>query len=397
VSKLKIILLILVSASAVLLLYYSVSKSQLLTHGFASYYTHSRLLAEGGDMTAAYDSVYFHSKMSEFGFGNTKDLPNLPTGSLIMLPLSFLAPHAAKTMWMIISLAALVYSIFLLFRVYEIKFSSIESPALILIVFLMYPLYQNILLGQVYTMILLLASAALYGLKKDLPLLTAISIALMIILKGYGFYPLAALLFLKQYRVFLYGVLFTVILFLATLPLFGFSAWEMYYFKFYSAVSFGQFAGHTAYQTIGSLLMHTFPFVTKQFMYYISQLIGFTALFYFTKRLKASGIIAAFTLSIAMNVIFAPAAESYHYVLLIPLIFLLGKIIKKKYNSVKVYFTLYIAAALLIMLPFRSDLFNYAIFPVFLIGYFRLYAAMLITLLFLFLNSKIPVSEKRTI
>lgn len=380
-SKVKIVLLILAAASAAMMLYYSSIRSTQLTHGFASYYTHSRLLAEGGDMTAAYDSLYFHSKMSEYNFGRVKDLPNLPTGSLIMFPLAFLDPVKAKVVWTAISLLALAASVLLLFRTYNISFNSVPGFALLIFTFVMNPLYNNMLFGQVYSVILLLASLALYGVKSGKPILTAASIALMLTFKGYGLYPLGALLLMKEYRVFFYSIIFTVIILLSTLPLFGLTAWQMYYVEFYSVVAYGTFAGHTAYQTFGSMLMHTFSNVPKVILYYFAQAAGLIVLVFTTIRLKSAGKVAALTCTIALNVIFSPAAENYHYVLLIPLVYWTGSRITLLLHPKKVLSAALILFSALLSAPLGYLALNNSPFPIFLLGYPRLYAgAALLTI-----------------
>lgn len=391
--KLKIFLLLLAAAAAAMLLYYSSVKSTQLTHGFGSYYTHSRLLAEGGDMTAAYDTLYFHSKMSEYGFGRVKDLPNLPTGSLIMLPLSFLEPVKAKVVWSAISLLALAASVLLLFRTYNISFNSIEGLVLLITTFVMNPLYNNMLFGQVYTLMLLLSAAALYGVKSGKPILTAASLTLMLLFKGYGIYPLAALLVMKEYRAFLYTIVFTAALLLVSLPVFGFSAWQMYYTEFYSVVSYGTFAGHTAYQTIGSLLMHSFTAVPKVFLYYLTQAVGFTALFFITRRVMKIGKIAALTCAIALNVIFSPAAENYHYILLLPLIYWAGCRIAALPKPKNVLILSFTAFAALLVFPLGYLALNTSPFPVFLLGYPRLYAGAALLVITLYIVSRFPQNK----
>ena len=391
--KLKIFLLLLAAAVAAMLLYYSSVKSTQLTHGFGAYYTHSRLLAEGGDMTAAYDTLYFHSKMSEYGFGRVKDLPNLPTGSLIMLPLSFFEPVKAKVVWSAISLLALAASVLLLFRTYNISFNSIEGLVLLIITFVMNPLYNNMLFGQVYALMLLLSAAALYGVKSGKPILTAASLTLMLLFKGYGIYPLAALLVMKEYRAFLYTIVFTAVLLLVSLPVFGFSAWQMYYTEFYSVVSYGTFAGHTAYQTIGSLLMHSFTAVPKVFLYYFAQAVGFTALFFITRRVMKIGKIAAFTCAIALNVIFSPAAENYHYILLLPLVYWAGSRAAAIPKPKKVLILSFTAFTALLIIPLGYLALNTAPFPLFLLGYPRLYAGAALLVITLYIVSRFPQNK----
>ena len=101
-----------------LLVYYSWVKSHVVTHGFASYYTSSKMLAEGSDIALSYDTAYFFSKMNEYGFGKVKDLANLPTGSLIVLPYTVFSPVKAKIMWNISSIIFILFSLIFVLKVF---------------------------------------------------------------------------------------------------------------------------------------------------------------------------------------------------------------------------------------------------------------------------------------
>mgnify|MGYP003556417584 CR=1 FL=1 len=94
----KPILTTAIIAAFMLLVYYSWVKSHVVTHGFASYYTSSKMLASGSNIASSYDTSYFFAKMNEYGFGNVKDLANLPTGSLMVLPYTTFGPVKAKIM-----------------------------------------------------------------------------------------------------------------------------------------------------------------------------------------------------------------------------------------------------------------------------------------------------------
>jgi hypothetical protein len=240
---------------------------------------------------------------------------------------------------------------------------------------------------------LLLSAAALYGVKSGKPILTAASLTLMLLFKGYGIYPLAALLVMKEYRAFLYTIVFTAALLLVSLPVFGFSAWQMYYTEFYSVVSYGTFAGHTAYQTIGSLLMHSFTAVPKVFLYYLTQAVGFTALFFITRRVMKIGKIAALTCAIALNVIFSPAAENYHYILLLPLIYWAGCRIAALPKPKNVLILSFTAFAALLVFPLGYLALNTSPFPVFLLGYPRLYAGAALLVITLYIVSRFPQNK----
>lgn len=384
------------------LIYYTWLKSPVLTHGFASYFTSARMLADGSDMTRAYDTTYYFAKMHEYGFGNVKDLSNLPTGSFITLPLSGFEPVTAKIIWNVLGLIFLVTSILLLFRTFDIPLYSNQGLLLILITLLYYPFYYNIAFGQAYALLLVLASVSVYGFKKDNIWLIAIPIALIIILKGYGFYPLAALLLMRKPKSFLYALGLTAAIFVLTLPLFGLSAWQMYYAKFYSVVAYGEHSSNVAYQTLGSLLGHLFSYnstvntnaiftIPKIYVYYITQIAGLIVLFILSRKFSKENYLIFFVMSFALNVIISPAAEDYHSLFYLPLIILCGNILikDKDFRSPKIY--VFAIAVLLLMLPLPFRLMQDSAFPLYVLAYPRLYGAIIVSVMvFICTQQKLP-------
>jgi len=360
------------------------------------------MLTDGSDMTEAYDTTYYFAKMQSYGFGSVKDLSNLPTGSFIMLPLSGFEPVTAKIIWNVLGIIFLVTSILLLFRTFDIPLYSNQGLLLILITLLFYPFYYNIAFGQAYALLLLLASVSVYGYKKDNALLTAIPIALIIILKGYGFYPLAALLLIRKPKIFIYTLTLTLAIFLLTLPLFGISAWQMYYAKFYSVVAYGEHSSSVAYQTIGSVLGHLFSYnstvnsnallsIPKLYIYYFTQITGLVILFLISLKFNKENYLIFFVMSFALNVAFSPAAEDYHSLFYLPLIFLVGSKIWKdvNFNSPALY--IFIFALLLLMLPLPFRQLQDSAFPLYVLAYPRLYGALILSVIVLiYAQQKLP-------
>jgi len=83
--------------SVIVFFYYQFTRTQKVTHGFASYYTFSRLLAEEESFARAYDTAYFNTKIAEYGIENVRDLPNnTPASSLMFLPLAYFSRETAK-------------------------------------------------------------------------------------------------------------------------------------------------------------------------------------------------------------------------------------------------------------------------------------------------------------
>ena len=398
----KIILPVFISLALLYVVYYTWVKSPVLTHGFASYYTSARMLADGSDMAQAYDTTYYFAKMQSYGFGSVKDLSNLPTGSFILLPLAGLEPVTAKIVWNVLGIIFLFTSILLLFRTFDIQLYSIQGLCLILLTLLFYPFYYNIAFGQAYSLLLLLASVSVYGFKKDNTLFIAIPIALIIILKGYGFYPLAALLFMKRPRVFFLTIGLTISIFLLTLPMFGLSAWQIYYAKFYSVVAYGEHSSNVAYQTMGSLLGHFFSFnstvntnallsIPKLYVYYFTQLAGLFILYLFSKKFNRDKYLIFFVMSFALNVIFSPAAEDYHSLFYLPIIILSGIILFKNISLRSPLIYVFAIAVLLLMLPLPFRQLQDSAFPLYILAYPRLYGALILSVMFLiYTQQKLP-------
>lgn len=401
---------ILLAASVLLLAGYTVVKSPKLTHGFASYYTHSKILISGGDMTAAYDTAYFHSKMKEYGLGGIKDLANLPTGSFIFLPLTPFEPVTAKIIWCALSIIFLLLSIYILLLTLDIPPKSTQALMLMIAVFLFFPLYYNIALGQVYTFLLLLASIAVYGFKREKLILIAIPLSLLILLKGYGAFPLLALLLTRRFKPFLVTSGIVLLVFFATLPLFGLSAWQMYYREFLSIVAFGRDASNVAYQSLNSFFGHLLVYhpdknpyallnTSQVYVYYFVQFIGLITLYLISRKLSKENSLIVFTVSFAMNVLVSPSGEDYHSLLYLPLIYFTGKYIfenQLKFNFPTVGFAI---AVILLATPIPFRLLQLADFPLYLFAYPRLYGAILLIILSMntgFLTNQTPVINQDT-
>jgi Glycosyltransferase family 87 len=401
------ILLFLIGTSILLLAGYTIIKSPRLTHGFVSYYNHSKILVNGGDLTAAYDSTYFFARINEYGLGNTKDLANLPTGSFIFLPLTPFEPVTAKILWSVLSLVFLVTSIFVLLVSFDISVKSELSLLLTLVTLLFYPLYHNIALGQVYTFLLLLASIAVYGFKKDKSLLIAIPLSLMLLLKGYGVYPMLALLLSGRFKAFFITVAIAAGVFFAALPLFGISAWQMYYREFLSIIAFGRDASNVAYQSLNSFFGHLLIYhpdknphaifnLSQVYIYYFVQLIGLITVYTLSKKFTRENYLFLFAVSFAVNVLVSPSGEDYHSLLYLPLIFLAAKHYLEKPFEFNFTTTLLVISVLLLAapIPFRS--LQPSDFPVYLLAYPRLYGAILLIIAAYFIPSAVISNEAKS-
>ncbi len=119
---------------------YSVKWMTKPTHGFAAYYTSSRMVIEGDDFRSLYDYQSFNEKIHSYGMSGILDAPNnIPTNALSFLPVAWLPSVEAKIVWTLISLTLFALSIFILFRVYDISLYEDIGVTLLSLVFLCVP------------------------------------------------------------------------------------------------------------------------------------------------------------------------------------------------------------------------------------------------------------------
>src|SRR4030095_10362132 len=387
----KTVLTILCVLSIGLFFTYESSKITKVTHGFASYYTFSRLLLEENDFSCAYDTAYFNAKIKEYGIEGVRDLPNnLPTSAFLFLPVAKLKPGIAKTVWTAANFIFYLLTVALLLNIFAMSIKDYTGLLLVSISFLFLPVYYGISLGQAYVFLLLLFTISIYGLKKESNLITSFPLALILILKGYGIISLIALAGLKKWREFFTTLAFSVILIVITLPVVGTGSWKEYISTGFLKVIKNDYASSVAYQTINSLILNIFPYFAE----IIIVVLGLFSLVIFLRIIPQDKyeMLSFYSVIIILNIIFAPAAEDYHYALALPAIFCTSKIIIDNYKSLKLEAAIFVLALFLLSVPFTYKGLNDADFPLVLLAYPRLYGAILIVILYFRLMSfkKLP-------
>ncbi len=317
------------------LLMYSVKWGPRLTHGFAAYYTYARIVLDRSDFQSVYDFDYFNARIHEYGLGKITDIANnIPTNALAMAGIAWMRPSVAKISWSMIQLAALVLSVKLLFSLYAISFTEDFGLALTALVALGRPVYENIALGQLYLVLLLLFSLSLFGIIQKKRYVTSVPLSLTFLLKGYGAIPLIWLIFKKEYKTALIAVLGILGIVLATLPLFHIQAWITYFTEVFPTLGRLPAHGNVAYQTLNGFLRHIFtydavwlPFPLMRLsetLVVLSSMFVNVLLIVLVIRCSDSstreGTLLSYSTAIAAGVVTAPLAEEYHYVLFLPLI-----------------------------------------------------------------------------
>lgn len=405
---LKIILVIIL----VYLTAFSIKWIPKITHGFTSYYTFSSLMLDGEDLTKAYNDDYFNSKVKEKGIEVSDILAsNIPTNSFALAPFVWLEPKTAKIVWSLFSITLFFCSLYILFKIYGITLKNNAGFGILLLVLLWRPLYENIALGQLYCLLLFLFSLTLWGMHKNKKIYSSLALSFVFLLKGYGVVNLLWLALKKKWKFLLITLAFILIGILLSMFVIGFDVWKTYLTDASAKLGKLSSMGHTAYQTINSLLMHLFVFDEKwlphpvinlpvNIVFIFSLLVNISIILYVIsgKTQSPGQMLLSFSAAIAAGVVTAPVAEEYHYLLFIPLFIGLGDYFYNKYLDKKrigLQEILFFTAVLIMILPLNYKALQDSVFPIYLLAYPKLYAGLILLYVFKRSQKKYAVKGKQ--
>ena len=189
---------------SVYFIHFVITNANRSTHGFATYYTASQLLYEGENVNRFYDDDWFSTNVKRF-VPEVYEIyhVNMPTTSLIMLPLVKFDYSTARIIWTIFNFIILFAAV--LFFIQKLNYKEFWLP-LILILFLSYqPLYANILFGQAYILVFCLLIVAWYAYVSGKEKLLGVAIGLIFVLKSTSFIFWLLLLVQRRWRSIVWG------------------------------------------------------------------------------------------------------------------------------------------------------------------------------------------------
>jgi len=378
---------------------FSIKWVPIITHGFTSYYTFSSLMADGDDLSKAYDDDYFNTKIKERGIKVSDILAsNIPTNSFALAPFVWLEPKTARIVWSLFSIVLFFYTLYLLFIVYGISLKNSSGLAILIIVLLWRPLYENIALGQLYCLLLFLFSLTLWGLHKNKKLYSSLALSLIFLLKGYGVVNFIWLAVKRNWKVLAFTLAFILTGILLSMFVIGSGVWETYLIDASAKLGKLPSMGHNAYQTVNSLFMHLFVYDEKwlqhpliilpnNIVFIFSLLVNLSIILYITsgKIQNSKQMLISFSAAIAAGVVTAPVAEEYHYLLFIPLLIGLSDYFYNKYLETKRFGLqeiLFLTAVLIMILPINYKALQDSVFPIYLLAYPKLYAGLILLYVF---------------
>ena len=358
--------------------------SKRITHGFAAYYTASRLILEHRGGSIFYDDKAFESQVEEMTSGEAADIfwANPPTMALIFIPLATLSIHHTRDVWTLISLISLILGATISgFVIFKAPFRKNEFYLSTSILLLSVPVARNFQFGQVYIFLLVVYAFALLALHYHFDWLAGFLLGFALALKASGL-PLLVLLFLRgRWKLIVGTFVALAALALLSLPLVGVSTWLIYLFEVIPKFLADPVIAVTAYQTIPGFTRHLFtydliwnsnPLVDwPTFASLVSLLITLAFVGIAGWRSRRTSLEWTFCIGLVLSLILVPAAEQHHFVILFPA-FLLAV------YSPNVSKWLLFTAAALIALPLESMNKDLSSGWWALLAYPRLYGAILL-------------------
>lgn len=140
-------------------LYAGILRGWQMQSDFPNYYTSSRLLVKGIEVSRIYDNHWFTEQLTVHGFNQPgKFTPFPPPTALLMIPLTPFDPLTAKRIWLVMNVLLLIPTVFFIRKI------SGESRRFswLLILVTGLGLANNFYLGQVYLLVLLALLAGHY-------------------------------------------------------------------------------------------------------------------------------------------------------------------------------------------------------------------------------------------
>jgi Glycosyltransferase family 87/WD40-like Beta Propeller Repeat len=151
---------------------------------FPNYYTAAVLVRNGARLQNYYDWTWFQKQMNYAGIENQLGgyIPQTPLTMMPFLGMAGCTPQVAKRIWLLLNLAFLIGTFWILSRITRFSMAQVA-----LLAFLGYgTLHANFLLGQYYVFLLFLLVVAFYFLKQEKARCSGCLLGTAFALKLYG-------------------------------------------------------------------------------------------------------------------------------------------------------------------------------------------------------------------
>ena len=219
---------ILVISAGVVFTFYGFYLSSISFSDFAGYYTSTKILSNADSTAVLYDDEWFVSKMHSYGIPDSTFIMyvNPPPSAFIMIPVAWLKPLPAKIVWNSFNLIFLLTAFYLLLKFNNFSKDSSKLQAMAAFFFCTVPFLRNMQRGQIYILLLLFIIVFFQGYLRGNALLSSLSIAILFLLKYFGWMFFILFIIEKRWKELGLSLLFISIGFLFTLFTAGIETYE---------------------------------------------------------------------------------------------------------------------------------------------------------------------------
>jgi hypothetical protein len=327
ISSRTLALALLASLVSMFLARSALPAAQRLTGGFMAYYVAAQTVRAGEPGKRLYDNKWFAARVVEMSHGTVTDsyLANPPTLAVAWLPFAYLSVETSRRLWIALSVLCLALALWLI--AVELAWSQRlwAIVALSALVTVAAPTREQIALGQMYAGILLLHVIAWRAYIHRRDALSGVALGLALALKVSG-WPIG-LLMLAQRRWSAAGWAFAtaVAATLTTMPWVGLDAWRAFLLEAIPRTLHSAAATLTAYQDTRGFWQHLFRYDAQFNPNPLSDAPALATLLTLSTAVGACVALATcvrtasvgFAAAVALTELLSPAAEQYHYVVLI--------------------------------------------------------------------------------
>ena len=315
---------------AVFLVHTVIPAAGRLTNGFLAYYVGGQTIKNGEPATRLYDDEWFSARVKEVSRGQVTDiyLANPPVAAVAWVPFAYLGVEQARKLWIGLSVLWLGIAVALIAKQLSGARQLLGFAAIAALFTLPAPAREQFLLGQMYSLLLLLHVIGWRAYTRRRDALAGIALGLAMALKLSG-WPIGLLMLAQRRWTAVWSSIVTAIGVAAiAMPWTGLDAWRTFLFDAVPRALHRPSAALTAYQDTGGFWLHwlrydshlnpTPLFNSPALASFLT--IGTAAAACIALLVRRRPAYVSYAAAVALVELLSPAAEQYHYiVLLLPL------------------------------------------------------------------------------
>ena len=319
---------------------------------FAGYYTAARILLSGDSISSLYDDDQFKRNVKKLGLEDSTIVlyVNPPPVSFLMVPLELLKPDSAKTVWNLFTIALAFIAVYLARDFSLVPARSGTETLFFALLVCSIPFLRNLQRGQVYVMMTVLVLILWKGYASRNAWLTGSSLALLLLLKYFGWIFLITLAWEKRWKEVAATAFSLVIFFMLSVAAVGIETYRQHFIRL--AASFQNLdVARSGLPSVPAFFGSIFVFDARWNPAPLANISGFAIfltgvslamMLLLTLRRRVEhdpgAVVYRFSGLTVLAVLFTPLAAEHHYVLLsIPLFVVLTSIPRKDFMRILLF------------------------------------------------------------